>query len=141
MRLLLVLLVLLIMSTIFYFSSIPDLHFIHPEALPAWLKSWVNQYTLKLGGQGFFSYTLSLHPDFIIHKLGHIALYGLLGSCLFLATNRSVGWSVFLTMIFAVSDELHQGYVSGRSSRFGDIALDVAAAVLFILLIRKLKQK
>lgn len=131
----------LIMGTIFYFSSIPDLHFIDSSVLPLWLKSLIGKYSITIGNQGFFSYVLSLHPDFIIHKLGHIGLYGLLGVCLFWATKGSFRWSVMITAIFAVTDELHQGYVPGRSSRFGDILLDVSAAVVFILVMRKLKKR
>lgn len=133
--------VLVIMIVIFKLSAIPNLHFITDADLPIWLKKLVYLKVIKIGQSGFFSYTLSLHPDFILHKLGHIIIYGVLGSALFFATNQSARWSSLIVLAFACSDELHQSYVMGRSARFGDIVLDTMAAIGAILLIRRFNRK
>lgn len=127
---------LIIMIIIFYFSNIPNLHFVSDVELPLWLKRLIKTSYIKLGIGGFFSYTFSLHPDFIIHKLGHIGLYGLLGISLFFAFKQSVQRALLFSCIFAISDEIHQSYIIGRSARFGDILLDTMAALGFILLVR-----
>jgi VanZ family protein len=89
----------------------------------------------------FFSYMITPHPDFILHKLGHIFGFGLLGTSLYLATGKSVKWGVFIAAIFAASDELHQYFIAGRSSRFGDIVLDVLAATCFVYVLRRVQRK
>jgi VanZ family protein len=129
-----------IMMAIFAGSNIPHLSLYDGRSLsPEWLK-WIHAHTLHIGTTGFFSYVISPHPDFILHKLGHIGAFGLLGTILYLATGRSVRWGLFLTAFYAASDELHQYFVAGRSSRFGDILLDITAAACFILVLRMLER-
>lgn len=124
-----------IMVTIFGMSDIPGLSLYDSRSLsPAWLW-WIKKHTIGFGTDGFFSYMISPHPDFVLHKLGHIFAFGFLGMALYMATGRSMRWGVFMAAIFAVSDELHQYFVAGRSSRFWDIALDISAAVGFIYLL------
>jgi VanZ family protein len=65
----------------------------------------------------------------------------LLGTSLYLATGNSVQWGIFITAIFAASDELHQYFVVGRSSRFGDVVLDVLAATCFVYVLRRFQCK
>lgn len=129
------------MSIIFYFSNIPNLHFVTDPQLPAWLKMIIPKTYIKIGQSGFFSYAFSLHPDFLIHKLGHIVLYGLLGVSLYFVTKNSMKWSLLITILFAMSDEFHQGYIIGRSARLGDILLDTAAAFIFMLVTRRISRQ
>lgn len=132
--------VLIVMLTIYYFSNIPYLHFVSDAGLPLWLRRLISTTNIKIGTKGFFSYVISMHPDFIIHKLGHISLYGLLSISLYLATRYSMKWTMLISILFAISDEIHQGYVVGRSSRLGDILLDTIAAIAFMLLARNIIQ-
>ncbi len=118
-----------IMALIFFLSSIPNLHFF--DNLPPGLLAFIRKFSWRFGETGFFSYAVSLHPDYIIHKLGHIVLFGLLGMSLYNA-GRSIYWSMLTVILFAVSDELHQGLIAGRSGRFGDIVLDTVSAALFV---------
>ncbi|MEG6585045.1 VanZ family protein [Dendrosporobacter sp. 1207_IL3150] len=131
----------IIMLMIFYFSNIPNLHVISDSQVPIWWKKLIKLTYIKIGSDGFFSYSFSLHPNFIIHKIGHIVFYGLLGIAIFLATNRSLKWAVIIAAIFALSDEIHQGFVQGRSSRFFDILLDVTATITFAGIFKYLKKK
>jgi VanZ family protein len=130
-----------IMIAIFSLSNIPQLSLYDSDSLsPEWRK-WIRDHTIRFGTTGFFSYVLTPHPDFILHKLGHIFGFGLLGTSLYLATSNSVQWGIFITAIFAASDELHQYFVVGRSSRFGDVVLDVLAATCFVYVLRRFQCK
>lgn len=135
------LVVILTVATIYILSDIPNLHLIRDEQLPLWLKQLGNQYVVRFGTVGYFSYTISLNPDFILHKIGHIIAFGTLGVSIYWATRYSVTWAVTLTAIGAVLDEWHQSFVPGRSSRFGDVVLDTLAAIAFILLMKFMTQK
>jgi VanZ family protein len=103
---------------------------------------FIKTHTYRIGDKGFFSYVISPHPDFIAHKLGHIFAFGALGvSFAYAVGGRSMHLAVLLTSLFAASDEFHQYYVAGRSSRFGDIVLDTLSAMLFIFIVRKIEQR
>jgi hypothetical protein len=127
-------------SSIYFLSDIPNLHLIREEYIPLWLKSLSNKYFVKFGAEGYFSYMISLHPDFILHKIGHIVAFGMLGISIYWATKYSMAWAIILTAIAAAFDEWHQYFVPGRSSRFGDVVLDTLAATIFILLVKFMKQ-
>lgn len=122
-----------LMVVISLLSHIPNLVFFE-KFVPPELSAWVMQHSIKWGSSGFFSYSISPHPDYILHKLGHVLLFGFLGIALYLAMNRSVAKAAMTITLFALADEIHQGFTVGRSSRLGDVVLDVAAAVVFILL-------
>jgi VanZ family protein len=126
-----------ILIALYCLSSIPDLHLINDQLIPVWLKAYINYHTYHIGQDGFFSYMISPHPDFILHKLGHVTMFGLLGVALYIATKKSLAWSVVLSAVAAAGDELHQYFVPGRSCRFGDVVLDTLAALAFILALRK----
>jgi hypothetical protein len=130
-----------IMIAIFSLSNISHLILYNGDSLsPEW-KKWIQNHTIRFGTTGFFSYVIIPDPDFILHKLGHIFGFGLLGTFVYLATGNSVKWGIFITTIFAASDELHQYFVAGRSSRFGDIVLDVLAATCFVYVLRRFQCK
>lgn len=135
------LIVLAIVTTICFLSDIPDLHLVREEQLPLWLKQLGYKYTVRFGTEGYFSYVLSLQPDFILHKIGHIMAFGTLGTSIYWATRYSISWPVGLTAIAAACDEWHQYYVPGRSSRFGDVILDTLAAIAFITVAKLMKCK
>ena len=135
------LLVFTIVSGIYFLSDIPNLHLIREEQIPLWLKLLSNKYAVRFGTEGYFSYMLSLHPDFILHKIGHIVAFGTLGISIYWASKYSVTWAVILAALAAACDEWHQSFVPGRSSRFGDVVLDTIAAFVFILVVKFLVRK
>jgi VanZ family protein len=135
------LIVLAVVATIYFLSDIPDLHIVREDQLPLWLKQLGYKYTVRFGTEGYFSYVLSLQPDFILHKIGHIMVFGTLGVSIYWATRYSVTWAIALTAITAACDEWHQYFVPGRSSRFGDVVLDTLTAIVFILLVKFMRQK
>ncbi|MBP2628363.1 MAG: VanZ family protein [Firmicutes bacterium] len=133
------LIVMSIILIIFCLSDIPDLHIIREDQLPLWLKQLSNKYTVRFGTTGYFSYVLSLHPDYVLHKVGHIIAFGTLGVSIYWAAGYSATWAVALTAMAAAWDEWHQSFVPGRSSRFGDVVLDTLAAMIFILIVKTIR--
>jgi len=129
-----------LITSIYFLSDISDLHLIREDQIPIWLKQLANKYTFRIGTTGYFSYVLSLESDFILHKIGHIIAFGTLGLSIYWATAYSAPWAVTLTAIVAACDEWHQSFVSGRSSRFGDVVLDTLAALVFVLVVKSIKK-
>jgi len=93
---------------IFYLSSIPHLRF------------------------------LPNHWDFLVRKIGHLGVYGILARLLARALTGSTlwswkkifMWSLVLTMLYACTDEFHQSFVPGRSATVHDVLIDSAGAWL-----------
>lgn len=117
-----------LMGLLFWLSSISDLTFFQAVELPSFVTWFIETFRVVWGSGGFFSYGVSFHPDNLLHKAGHVVLYGLLGICLYVATGRSLRWTLILVVGFALSDEWHQSMVPGRSGRFFDVVLDVMSA-------------
>lgn len=128
-----------IAGAIYHASSIPDLHLVNEGIIPIWLKKWVSQHYISIGDKGFFSYRLSLHPDFIAHKIGHIVAFGLLGVAGLFATG-SKKWALLIVLLYASGDEIHQYFTPGRSSRFFDVVLDFTAGWAAIAIYLKLSR-
>lgn len=83
----------------------------------------------------------------IARKSAHVLLYfvlGILSMVLLLQyplnMNRRFWLALFIAVIYAGSDELHQLFVSGRGCRLTDVGIDTAGAMLGILLVIKLSR-
>ncbi len=85
-----------------------------------------------------------------VDKIIHIGEYGLLALLCIRMLNgmlpsatekRLFAFAVVLTVLYGVSDELHQSFVPGRSSDPYDLLADVAGALLgariYIMFIRR----
>lgn len=97
--------------------------------------------------------------SFIVRKCAHFTEYLVLGGCLlFFADGFSlpagIKWPAIILrvalpvwgggILYAVTDEIHQAFVPGRSCEIRDICIDAAgvlAGILIYLLIRKLCRK
>ncbi len=89
--------------------------------------------------------------SFYVRKTGHFGEYGILGFLwiCFLMTFKRVRYffrqgtiplllATTVCMIYAMSDEIHQGFVDGRSPKVLDVIIDTAGGffgALFLLLI------
>jgi VanZ family protein len=112
------------MSLIFYLSSIPGDQ-LGPDTLV------VNM--LKKSGHAF-----------IFGVLAALYLYALKGRKALLETQSTLYLlSLFLTLLYAFSDEYHQSFTPGRHSSGKDVFIDVCGAltVLVILYILKTRKK
>lgn len=85
--------------------------------------------------------------SFIVRKTGHFGEYAILGLMMgvLLITFRGIRehstrlfWSEVLGVLYAVTDEIHQGFVDGRSPQIRDVFIDAMgflSAILFIVLV------
>ncbi len=86
-------------------------------------------------------------PGHIWDKFAHLAVYAVLGMCFLLPLSRG-RWSgvtaatslgaVALSLLYGISDELHQGLTPGRTPDVMDLVADTLGAALgvaFVLLI------
>lgn len=85
--------------------------------------------------------------SFFVRKAAHIALYALLGASAFFAiytrrlsafANAAVAFAI--SLLYAISDEVHQTFVPGRAGMAADVFVDcigiAAATVLCALAVR-----
>lgn len=82
---------------------------------------------------------------FLVRKGAHIFAYFVLGILTFnalwrvdlskLKFNYPVGLSIIVCALYAVSDEFHQLFVSGRSGELRDIMIDSCAAIVGVFII------
>jgi len=108
--------VVLIMSAIFVFSSIPS------KEMPSF---------------GFW--------DLLVKKGGHALGYGMLAIAFWhgFRWNRRLWWLAFLLAVaYAATDELHQSFVPGRHPSPADVGVDAAGALIMLsarVLVKKLR--
>ncbi len=90
---------------------------------------------------------MSVFWDVFWRKLAHATEFGVLNLLLFRALfgynvsfKKAWWWSLMLTVLYAVSDELHQYFVPLRECRWQDMAQDSLGAMLvsfFLLFIKR----
>jgi VanZ family protein len=77
--------------------------------------------------------------DFLVRKAGHMGVFGILAllfwRALGLATawRRPWAWALACTLLYAITDEFHQGLVNGRTASAVDVAIDTAGAVIAVV--------
>lgn len=77
--------------------------------------------------------------DFVVRKLGHLAVFGILMILTLRAVELNADlrrpWIVAmaLTVLYAITDELHQGAVAGRHPSPVDVAIDTAGVALALV--------
>lgn len=79
--------------------------------------------------------------NFVLKKIAHVSVYAILYWLTFRATNKSqkqphyLG-SLLFVILYAISDEIHQSFISGRHARAYDVGFDTLGAFLAIGRIR-----
>lgn len=87
--------------------------------------------------------------DFVVRKLAHLCEYAALCFLYYRGLRNTTKVSLakvlllafFMTVLYALSDEYHQTFISGRTGRFFDIWVDSFGAIgglLFVLKLLKL---
>ena len=77
--------------------------------------------------------------DFVIRKLGHMGVFGILALLAWraLASTTSLrrpwAWAFLLTVAYAATDEFHQGFTGGRHPSPVDVGIDSLGALLAII--------
>jgi VanZ family protein len=77
--------------------------------------------------------------DKLYHAIEYAIFGFLLRRALVFQTNQFIrenaGWlTILIGAIYAVSDEIHQFFVPGRSSDIGDVAADIVGILLIVLI-------
>ncbi len=84
----------------------------------------------------------------IVRKTAHFVTYSILGLLVFRATDtydielsQKIYFSFLLCLGYAISDEIHQLFVPGRSGNLTDIAVDALGSITSIILYGNLRRK
>ena len=80
----------------------------------------------------------------VIRKLAHFSEYLVLGLLIynyFKDCDKKIYSSILICFAYAISDEIHQLFVSGRSFQIGDIIIDTIGAIIGILMFYLIKNK
>jgi VanZ family protein len=78
-----------------------------------------------------------------VRKLAHFAVYCILGILMIFTLkeygirNDLIYYSILICFLYAVSDEVHQLFVVGRSGEIKDVILDTLGSILGILCFKK----
>lgn len=87
--------------------------------------------------------------DFALKKTAHLLEYGLLALTLYLGFNgtirhwsfRSAGWAWSASILFAISDEIHQAFIPTRTAHPRDVLIDVVGACLALAILKRFHRK
>jgi VanZ family protein len=74
--------------------------------------------------------------DTVLRKGAHVTEYAILGLLLLRATGREAP-AFLLGVAYAITDEFHQHFVSGRHSSPIDVAIDSAGVLIGILVLAR----
>ncbi|MGE5544823.1 MAG: VanZ family protein [Bacillota bacterium] len=131
--------VVLWMMLIFFFSSqsATESAGISMKITQAFL-GFINQ-VVPVFGSGTIDYSYLNH---VVRKLAHFSLYMVLGILSARALRKSgmTGWkpliaAVLICVLYAVTDELHQVFVPGRSGQISDVFIDSMGGLVGIFLV------
>lgn len=120
------------MGVIFYLSAQPAEE---SSELSTGLMHVLLQYIERIAvvDEGFFHH--------IIRKIAHLFAYFILGILAMFAFEKQKWHSLYqgiiayiICVLYAMSDEIHQLFVPGRSGEIGDVGIDASGALLGILL-------
>ncbi len=79
--------------------------------------------------------------DFLVRKAGHMTVFGILALLVWyaLATTtawrRPWAWALAFAIVYAISDELHQGFVAGRHPSQVDVGIDGTGALIAVAIV------
>ena len=78
------------------------------------------------------------------YKVAHVIAYAVLAWLWWraLAPQRQFGWPILsaaltLTILYGISDEIHQLFVPGRHAQLSDVLFDTSGALAMILFVRQ----
>ena len=85
--------------------------------------------------------------DFLVRKAGHIAVFGILALLAWraLATTtawrRPWAWALVFAALYAITDELHQGFVAWRHPSPVDVGIDATGALIAVVAVGLLRAR
>ncbi len=125
----------------------PIAHRINMKTLLIWLWHWlppliVMAVIFYLSAQRSLPQAPGYWLDAVLKKLCHAIEYAILFLLLFRAwrcgrtTDQALCTSLLATAAYALSDELHQAFVPGRSANWYDVLIDLSGVLLLWRLLR-----
>ncbi len=132
-------LVVIWMAVIFYFSSqpAPVSNDLSQNVTKVIVKGVSNIYDIEVN----CAYEYVHNLNHIVRKLGHFTEYFVLALLVMNAFRQSgvekfklCIYSLFLCVLYAISDEFHQLFVPGRAGQVKDVFIDSLGAILGIFI-------
>lgn len=77
---------------------------------------------------------------FLILKFFHLIEYAVLSFLLLFAIYKNK-WVILISYLYAISDEIHQSFIPGRTSRFRDTLIDLIGIFIGVFIFQKIKPK
>lgn len=144
------LLLLFWLGVIFIFSSQPyqvqDIRpFLAQHVDRAWVEAKLGDWTFIYEGREISIATRGVPAflEFLIRKVAHIVAFAILALVTWLILHRRwprLGWrtypiAFFLTILYAILDEVHQYFTPGRLASWTDVMIDGAGALVVLIII------
>ncbi len=140
--------VLILMGLIFYSSAQPyseqDIRpLLHDAVSLEWVSTYFSDLAFYYAGEEVSVHKLGEagYIEFFIRKGTHVIVYLILAVLLYRAFRNSfekhasiISLSLLTTCLYAVSDEIHQGFTVQRSPHVEDIVLDSVGAIIGVFL-------
>ena len=85
--------------------------------------------------------------DFLVRKAGHMAVFGILALLLWRTVTTTTArrlpwaWALALVVVYAITDELHQGFVAGRHPSAVDVGIDAAGALIALVAVGLMRSR
>lgn len=86
--------------------------------------------------------------DFAAHKIAHMIEYAILGALIYRALRQekigkleAVIYAIIIAAFYGFTDEFHQSFTPGRTTRLRDVFIDTIGATTGILIVWKLLPK
>jgi VanZ family protein len=85
--------------------------------------------------------------DFLVRKAGHMGVFGILALLLWRAMasttawRRPSAWALALAVLYAITDELHQGGVIGRHAAAVDVGIDTTGALIAVVAVGLIRSR
>jgi VanZ family protein len=85
--------------------------------------------------------------DFLVRKAGHMVAFGILALLLWgtlagtTSWRRPWAWAWVLAVLYAVTDEFHQGFVAGRHPSPVDVGIDAAGALIAVVAVGLIRSR
>ena len=78
-------------------------------------------------------------PHFLFFKTLHLLEYAFLAILLFYAFSQKK-YTIIIAYLYALSDEIHQTFVAGRSGRLRDTIIDLIGIILGLIILKQLRK-
>jgi VanZ family protein len=117
-------------------------HLTRRRLLAAWLPAiaWAG-LIFAFSAQPNLRFVPDAGLDFLVRKAGHMAVFGVLallawrGLAVTTSWQRPWGWALALAVLYAMTDEFHQGFVAGRHPSPVDVGIDAVGALIAIAVV------